>query len=392
MAYKSKSIISLGNLLGNLLKRTFFVLLLLVVLGSIFNHRTAQALWPFSKSIVDAVRDGDSQTTEDLLKKGGIDINQKYKYGLSFDKGTLLHIAAQYGHADVIRVLIKYGALVNEESAEGNTPMYEAATWGKVSAVKELCKNNADITWALFYVAHGVRTHGGNHVECVSALIECGALVNRKNSMGMTAFDLVKEFHGVDTSIYTHLAREAEIADLLLKYGAIDEIRSKDGILKPIIVTAPNKYIFNVTSEEYFITVESDLFFKKSFPSSVTGYRFATYKGRTLERVSSTENRVISEHVIELIDKFGARLWVDNGLNHEISVIIDESVKDKIYIKPKTIQKVVVERGIRRITVIDRNGSKIKDEKIDLRPGASGYDYIYALGKNTYKLDHQTYK
>lgn len=378
-----------------LLNRMLPVLLFLAIL---INCQVAEAFWPFSKSIVDAVKNGDPQATEDLLKEDEVDINRKYDVW-NYRGVTLLHIASIIGNADVIRVLIKYGALVNERSSGSLTPLHYAAMWGHAAAIKELCKNNADPNikteagdTALHSLVHGVRWHSGNHEDGVSELIECGALINEKDGEGRTAFQYVKKYRGVDTNKYSHLTSEAKIANLLIRNGAIDEVRSKDGTLAPTPFSAPQKYTFKVTPEEYFIVVEASVLFKP-FPNSITyNWQVAPILadiGQTLERVTSIESRVISEHVIELIDKGGVQLWVDNGLEQVISVIIDESVKDKVNIKPKTIQNVMVAKGIRQITVIDSSGGKIKDEKIDLR---SGGNHIYALGQNTYKIDHQSYK
>ena len=57
-------------------------------------------------------------------------------------------MAAQNGHASVVRLLCKKGAVINKVSANGSTPLYVAAQNGHINAVEALLEFNADMNLA----------------------------------------------------------------------------------------------------------------------------------------------------------------------------------------------------------------------------------------------------
>ena len=83
--------------------------------------------------------------------------------------GTVLHLAAQNGRADLVRLFVSSGANINEEDKDGNTALHNAA-----------CSGREDI---------------------VVFLVNAGARTNCKNNAGKTPLDLAVEKHheGVET-------------------------------------------------------------------------------------------------------------------------------------------------------------------------------------------------
>src|ERR1700757_966508 len=117
-----------------MLRFAVFVLwfsLLVVLADGVLAAETPEDLWA-------AARRGDVKIVESLLAKG-IDVNAKTKYG-----ATALSYAADKGHVEVVKVLLKHKAAVN---------------------AKDTFYNATPLTWALY------RQHWG----VVKLLIDAGA-------------------------------------------------------------------------------------------------------------------------------------------------------------------------------------------------------------------------
>ena len=134
--------------------------------------------------VLAAIR-GDVQTVSDLIHEDRSILQKRYP---SLDIGTtggrmltlkgasLLHVAAEFGHADVARLLMDAGAGVNEtalidaDGIGGQTPIFHAATQGGdrgLAVVRLLLERGADLS---------VRCRIPGHYERLDEVFEGSAL------------------------------------------------------------------------------------------------------------------------------------------------------------------------------------------------------------------------
>ena len=93
-----------------------------------------------------AADNGQVETAQRLLLGGGggvrgVEVDRAWKN----DGCTPLIQAATQGFAEVARVLIQHGAVVNKSRNDGTTPLFMAAAQGFVEMTELLIKNRADI-------------------------------------------------------------------------------------------------------------------------------------------------------------------------------------------------------------------------------------------------------
>ena len=175
--------------------------------------------------LVDAVRQGDVDEVRSLLNDGA-DPNEAQGDGL-----TALHVAAQEGHVEIVRLLLDAGATVDAKSRIGDyTPLHLANQGAHTSVARALVEAGADVSaptstsgvTALHLAAQVVGGQGA-----VKMLLESGAPVDATEAQagqtplmfaaaaGRTA--AVRELlrHGADPGIQT------EVVDVLRRM-AID--------------------------------------------------------------------------------------------------------------------------------------------------------------------------
>jgi ankyrin repeat protein len=120
-----------------------------------------------------AARCGALTTIKQLISLGA-DVNRSS--GAEEKCMTVLHFAAEGGHAEALKLLIKHGAMVDSRSTSLSTPFYRAARSGSLEALKTLYDAGADInakTWDHWTPLFESISHGRRRIA--SQLLQWGA-------------------------------------------------------------------------------------------------------------------------------------------------------------------------------------------------------------------------
>jgi ankyrin repeat protein len=133
------------------------------------------------------------------------------------DKSTPMHAAASRGHAEVIRVLLKHGAVATAKTRTGWTPLHRAADGGHAEVAQVLLEHDRAIAAAK---AKNGRTP--LHVASDRGLVEV-ARVLLKYGADATAKDRNERTPLHAASLGGH----AELARLLLEHGAVATAQDK---------------------------------------------------------------------------------------------------------------------------------------------------------------------
>ena len=138
-----------------------------------------------------------------LLLAGGADIDARNNAGW-----TCLHEAAYSGHCSVTTLLIANRADVNARSNGGLTPLHYAAAYGHADVAKVLLSNRADVhekTNEGWTCLHEAACSGWS--EVAELLLANGTDINARSNEGQTALDYAAAFgHG-------------DVANLIRTYG-----------------------------------------------------------------------------------------------------------------------------------------------------------------------------
>lgn len=141
---------------------------------SVRDHAFTEGRWRATPVWYSVAFGRNLRMAEHLMKRGASP--QHSLYAAAYNRDT-----------DAIRLLVRYGADVEEPSGSGDTPFLGAVGW--------------------------------RHFEAAAAFLECGANVNAQNNSGMTAAHMMLK----KGSNYEHF-------ELLVQYGARFDLRNKDGI------------------------------------------------------------------------------------------------------------------------------------------------------------------
>lgn len=145
--------------------------------------------------LLHACKSGRANVAEWLCEHGA---NPNAK---NFLKVAPLHCAAMGGHGELIQVLVKHGALLDDKCGQSKTPLMYAVVDRRLEAAKALLECGADKTGALCTAA--VK----GYPDMVELLASLGCSVDEKIS-GQSAFQLAAQ------------ARKYDVIKVLLKLGA----------------------------------------------------------------------------------------------------------------------------------------------------------------------------
>lgn len=138
-------------------------------------------------------------------------------------KRTLLHSAAMFGDAALVRTLLKHGALIDKPDAGGDTPLHCAAWKNNADAVRALCEAGANLNARTDCNETPLHTAARRLApKAVNALIEAGADVNADN--GTPLFLAVTDDNDTrwerDYRDHGGMRADVQILRLLLDAGA----------------------------------------------------------------------------------------------------------------------------------------------------------------------------
>ncbi len=156
-----------------------------------------------SLTVLAAAKKGDAVTLRQALAAGG-------RCDMADDDCSRgpLSLAAQHGHLGCIKVLLEYGADIDERDIEMDSPISLAAAWGHTECVCYLLEKGADVNSDSANGTPLIQAARCACAECVQLLLDKGADVNEGSSYGTTA---LKE---------AIMQQSAECVKLLVEHGA----------------------------------------------------------------------------------------------------------------------------------------------------------------------------
>ena len=166
-----------------------------------------------------------------LLINSGANVNKKFQsdwIGMGGEDCTLLHLASFKQSTEVVKLLVRKGAMINVKDSFGYTPLFYSCS-GPISQF--LIKNGADVNAVNIYGETALHYHTNNK-DVSRVLITNGVVVKARDREGYTALHLVSSnqvrlggFNGGDVrGIFTiklpRTNERLELAELLLFHGA----------------------------------------------------------------------------------------------------------------------------------------------------------------------------
>ena len=182
------------------------------------RHPGGKEDFPQWSPLYTAAMMGNAQAVESLVKAGA-DVN-----AVEWDGGTALTIAAQRKNVKVVRyllehaadpnkvqppgrtalevaetpelteVLLKAGADPNVKATDGDTPLMNAARWGRVEQAKLLLAAGADPNVSTAYgMTPLMFTARGGYPEVAKLLLEKGARTDARTTDGKNAMQMAKD-------------------------------------------------------------------------------------------------------------------------------------------------------------------------------------------------------
>lgn len=148
----------------------------------------------------------DSVVREDLMLEEAKRIGEGRERDYIKDRGgdSILHTACEYGHKEILQMLIKKGIDVNAIDKRGDTPLHCAARNGQVEIVALLLEKNANIN-ARSKTGHSPISQAirNGHLSIVKILSKNGAYTDNVLSSGRwTALHVASYYGQIDVLKY----------------------------------------------------------------------------------------------------------------------------------------------------------------------------------------------
>jgi len=196
------------------------------------------------RSIQTEAEIGSLQGVKGAMARGANVNSRTFYWGTS-----ALHQAANNGHTDIVAYLIDQGADVNIRTEGGDVPLHSAARNGHIKVMQLLIDNGTDLKqWGTGCGTPLQWAARADQLRAAKLLIESGADVDNKGSKPLYGplrdaignenpkmVELLLQ-HGanVDAVVngcsslhFSYSIRNAEIAQILLHYGADPELECK---------------------------------------------------------------------------------------------------------------------------------------------------------------------
>ncbi|CAM9779735.1 unnamed protein product, partial [Laminaria digitata] len=141
---------------------------------------------------------GDTAAAAEVLLEFGADVNRSY--GPS--NRTALHVASANGHHELVKLVCRAGAKIEQVGAEGAAPLHLAAAFGGTEAVTVLLECGADVncvTEKYGFTPLHIAAKGGS-AELVRVMCAAGAKVDAIPSDGLTALCYAVHFGNVSVA------------------------------------------------------------------------------------------------------------------------------------------------------------------------------------------------
>ena len=138
------------------------------------------------KEFLKSIKRGDVEATKSFLAEG-MSPNARDRW----DHYTALMTASNYGHVEIVSILLDSGADIDGRNRNGNTSLMQAASSGHADVVRFLLAKGADVNaksedddTALMYAVWD------GHIEIVKILLDRDADVNAEDNKGKSALML----------------------------------------------------------------------------------------------------------------------------------------------------------------------------------------------------------
>ena len=247
--------------------------------------------------IMAAVDGGNPAIVSRLLELGA-DVNQR----LAVRNGTVIHMAASKGNAEVVRLLVEHGADIEAEDEDGWTAVFYAALSGDLETIQYLCDQGADIqrtTGEGFTPLIAGMENG--QLEVARLLVELGVDIHARDSYGGSALWLSVQ------------NQKPQILEYLISLGAEVNVRSDQ--IPPTLHQASAQG--HVECVEILIANGADLFLLDERYGQ-TALHFAANRGRrrisqmlldagVRPEVRDSEGRTALDLAVEMRNQFFER-------------------------------------------------------------------------------------